>query len=333
MQTYTQSNLAPNPSLPSMPVGPELPPHLSKRKRDSGLDSSDSGSEKRKRITGPTLPPKSLNPNEINLDSDDSSEDDGPQPAAAIGPTLPAAPVDEAPRPRVIGPSMPPPEFSPESDGEAHGKIDQEESDSEDDIGPALPSAALAPIDGTEASDMSASADLEARTDSTKLQRDDWMLAAPSGGDWTSRVDPTKLRNRKFNTSSKAGATSAGAGGKDMWSETPEQKRQRLQNQVLGIATPEQGDSRVQQPDRPARTEEDEEKERRIREYNEKHRGQSLYEQHQKNQDKEEEDDPSKRAFDREKDIGGSRVGFAKKRELMGRAADFGSRFSKGSYL
>jgi len=46
------------------------------------------------------------------------------------------------------------------------------------------------------------------------------------------------------------------------------------------------------------------------------------------------EDDPSKRAFDKEKDIrGGMKIDHAKKKELLSRAADFGSRFAKGSYL
>lgn len=39
------------------------------------------------------------------------------------------------------------------------------------------------------------------------------------------------------------------------------------------------------------------------------------------------------RAFDREKDIGGSFVSAAKRKELMGKVADYGNRFSKGSYL
>jgi hypothetical protein len=47
----------------------------------------------------------------------------------------------------------------------------------------------------------------------------------------------------------------------------------------------------------------------------------------------EEDDDPSKRSFDREKDIGGRHIGEAKKHEMLKKASDFGSRFSKGSYL
>ena len=56
--------------------------------------------------------------------------------------------------------------------------------------------------------------------------------------------------------------------------------------------------------------------------------------EHKKTTPKEKEDDPSKRAFDKEKDIGGGmKIGHAKRKELLNKAADFGSRFSGGKYL
>ena len=80
--------------------------------------------------------------------------------------------------------------------------------------------------------------------------------------------------------------------------------------------------------------EEARETERRIREYNLKNRGTSLYSEHQKAAPKEKEDDPSARVFDKEKDMGmGVKIGHAQKRELLNKAKDFGSRFEKGSYL
>jgi hypothetical protein len=47
----------------------------------------------------------------------------------------------------------------------------------------------------------------------------------------------------------------------------------------------------------------------------------------------EEDDDPSKRAFDREKDIGGSLLGKSQQKEMMKRASNFSSKFSGGKYL
>jgi hypothetical protein len=83
---------------------------------------------------------------------------------------------------------------------------------------------------------------------------------------------------------------------------------------------------------------EDEATARRIREYNEKVRGKSLYEERRERKEKdgtkEEEDDPSKRGFDREKDMAlGGRMGHGEKREMLVKAKDFGSRFQKGSFL
>ncbi len=49
---------------------------------------------------------------------------------------------------------------------------------------------------------------------------------------------------------------------------------------------------------------------------------------------REKEDDPSARAFDKEKDIGlGQKIWTAKRRELMTKAADFGSKFARGKFL
>lgn len=48
----------------------------------------------------------------------------------------------------------------------------------------------------------------------------------------------------------------------------------------------------------------------------------------------EEEDDPSKRAFDREKDMAvGGRITATQRRELINKSANFGGRFQKGSFL
>ncbi|KAL9008132.1 MAG: hypothetical protein Q9173_006713, partial [Seirophora scorigena] len=66
----------------------------------------------------------------------------------------------------------------------------------------------------------------------------------------------------------------------------------------------------------------------------EKNRGASLYTSHKKTKPEAQEDDPSARAFDREKDMaGGMKIGHAKRREMVHKAADFGSRFAGGKYL
>ena len=56
-------------------------------------------------------------------------------------------------------------------------------------------------------------------------------------------------------------------------------------------------------------------------------------ERHKEANPKDKEDDPSKRAFDREKDIGGSSLGVVDKKDMLNKASNFTSKFSGGGYL
>ena len=118
-----------------------------------------------------------------------------------------------------------------------------------------------------------------------------------------------------------------------VWTETPEQKLKRLQNEALGIAAPANSSSADFKDDRRKRKEEKEA--RKIREKIEKERGKSLVEQHeQKGEGKEKEDDPSKRGFDWEKDMGGAtKITNKQRNDMLKKAKGFGDRFSSGSFL
>ena len=158
------------------------------------------------------------------------------------------------------------------------------------------------------------------------LQRQAWMLKPPSQSELAARMDPTKLRARGFNK----GGSSAGS-GHDLWDETPEQKRKRLENEILGISTPS---TKTTTGSTKAKRKADEETARKIKEHNEKNRAKSLYDQHKESGSQAEEDDPSKRAFDYEKDIaGGIKIGHTQRKDMLNRARDFSSRFSGGGYL
>ncbi|OHE92716.1 hypothetical protein CORC01_11997 [Colletotrichum orchidophilum] len=350
-------------------IGPQMPSHLSKRKRtpdDQGADSprakrnnneeidldddSDDdaygptvpdataalkNSTSSKPSIGPTPPPSNLtNSSEIPLDDSDSEDGYGPtapHPSSStqeppknkpsIGPTLPPK--------HSIGPAMPPPDHRPAGDQSAS------DSDSDDDdYGPALPSSTTS-VQRAQAAAVAAAA--TASQAPAAPQRDDWMLAPPTQSGYQER-DPTKLKNRKF----ASGKSSAAAGGgiSSIWTETPEQKRKRLEDAVLGRGDPTAAGSEKNK--QPRRTKEEVERERSISENIASARGKSMYEEHQQNKksgekpvrDEEEEDDPSKRAFDREKDMSlGGKIGTAQRRELLNRAKDFGGRFQKGSYL
>ncbi|KAF5546305.1 hypothetical protein FMEXI_5679 [Fusarium mexicanum] len=307
-------------------IGPQLPPHLSKRKRTP--DDEDSNSSKHRRSESPAK-----NTDEIDLeDSDDGYGPSAPlPPKAPVGPALPTSNKDEidlesdsesdtgpAPPKPTVGPAPPPadisqrPAASPDSD-----------SDSEDDYGPALPGSAKAnkPTIGP-----------QLPSAEPAPQRDSWMLAPPTASGYSER-DPTKMRNRKF--ASKPASSSGPSTVSTIWTETPEEKMKRLQDSVLGRA-----DKNTDTAPKPGKSQEEEERNRRIAANIESQRGKSLYAEHQGRREKEgkkveeEEDDPSKRGFDREKDMAlGGKIGTAQRRELMNKAADFGGRFSKGSFL
>ena len=186
------------------PVGPQLPPHLQKRKRgddENGTDShSDSDSS-----TGP-LPPQK----EGKEQSPPSAKR-----SRVLGPTLPPAPLDERPPSGPLQPTY----------------KDEESSDSDDDFGPALPSARDAATKSTTTGPRTTGSTVPA----APAKRDEWMTLAPQGGDWSQRVDPTKLKSRKFNTGRGAKGPSQAGGGGESWHETPEEKLARLRREAMGI--------------------------------------------------------------------------------------------------
>ncbi len=255
---------------------------------------------------GPSLPPSAPNQDEIDLDDSDSDTGPAPPPVAAV--TLP-----------------------PQPDGSS-------DSDSDDGYGPALPGASTTrrgPIGPA----------MPPAQDPSAPTRDEWMLAPPVSTGYAER-DPTKLKARKFTSKkpSAAGSSSSAAepGLAAIWTETPEEKLKRLQDAVLGRTPGGASAGAVAAED--ARAREAEDKNRQIAAAIAARRGKSLYAEHQaegssrggkggKGQE-EEEDDPSKRAFDREKDMAlGSKIGTAQRRELVAKSANFGGRFQKGSFL
>ncbi|KAF2085657.1 hypothetical protein K490DRAFT_46131 [Saccharata proteae CBS 121410] len=278
-------------------AGPELPPHLlAKRKRATEQEEQASAS---------------ATPSQ-NEASRSTSPDGGEKRRRVMGPAMPPAPLDQ----------MPPP--APQED-------EGSDSSSDDDFGPAPPPANAPKVDIHFYYDDMPDFSNDMKESDSKPQRDEWMMLPPKADDLSARMDPTKLRARGFNTgkSARGANLSSGADGA-MWTETPEQKRKRLENEVMGVTAPasQQGGKESKKRER------DEETARRIREHAEKTRGKSLYEAHKGRTDREEEDDPSKRAFDREKDMGaGLVIGHKQRKEMLSRAKDFGSKFSGGGFL
>lgn len=126
---------------------------------------------------------------------------------------------------KVIGPSLPP--TAPTADA-------TDSSESDDDFGPSLPPSDL--LSGSNGPEAEASGVIEGpsvtETAEKENQRDQWMLQPPTQSDWASKIDPTQLRSRKFNTGKSATATKK---MDSSWVETPEERMRRLQDAVMGI--------------------------------------------------------------------------------------------------
>ncbi|KAM0475072.1 hypothetical protein ACHAPX_007204 [Trichoderma viride] len=329
-------------------IGPQLPSQLTKRKHDEDDDSTSSSNKHPRRDNDAAQP--SQNQDEIDINGSDSdSEDDYGPPRPS---TLPAAPA-----PRSVGPSLPPhlaaaannedeinisdsdsdplPQPPPATAANASNPASDPESsddddDDDDDFGPSLPSAS-APRRQIGPS--------LPPSDDDAPKRDEWMLAPPPSSSTFSERDTTKLRARKFASKPSAKASSA-PGAPSIWTETPEEKLKRLQDAVLGrtsasSSTEAGGDASELQRKKQLRDE-------ALAADIQSQRGKTLLEEHQGEKKKagpaarpeDEEDDPSKRAFDREKDMAvGGRITATQRKELINKSANFGGRFQKGSFL
>ncbi|KAJ5827778.1 hypothetical protein N7447_004541 [Penicillium robsamsonii] len=206
---------------------------------------------------------------------------------------------------KVIGPSLPPPQADSGS----------ESSDDDDDFGPSLPpSGPLKDPVHIEPTDSGSKLEKES-------QRDQWMLQPPSHSDWASKIDPTQLRNRKFNTSKSATAPKS---MDSSWVETPEERMRRLQDAVMGVGTSTNQEDHKDASN--AKLMEDQ-----IKRYKDMTGKNTRLENPGAQK---EDDDPSARAFDREKDMAvASKISSAQRREMVKKAADYNTRFTKGNFL
>ncbi|KAL2821719.1 hypothetical protein BDW59DRAFT_149914 [Aspergillus cavernicola] len=234
-------------------------------------------------------------------------------------------------RRKVIGPSLPPP-TQPDSNTN-----DSDDSDG-DDFGPSLP-----PPEGSVPHQSSAQSTphplntKKEEEENSAPKRDEWMLAPPTADSRSSRVDPTKLRNRKFQSGPRVGNTSSGSGVDSSWTETPEEKMRRLQDEAMGIVSSSSGPGAGGGGATGADDEAAQAMREKVQRYNERVRKSESMVEEKKRKEKgkeEKDDDPSKRAFDKEKDMAlSSKLTHAQRREMVSKASDFGSRFSKGRFL
>ncbi len=175
---------------------------------------------------GPRLPPCLVTKRKRDGEDDDNRSH-SPSPP-------PKSPASSAKRPRNIGPTLPPANLDERPPDDPNS--DSESSSDDDDFGPSLPAAGESTAHAEKDESHSNSNPIGPQAP-VKTNRDEWMIVPPSNGDWSSRVDPTKLKARKFNTGkgAKAPAQSSSGGVDNKWLETPAEKRARLEREMLGI--------------------------------------------------------------------------------------------------
>ena len=291
---------------------------------------------------GPSLPPHLLAKRKRQREEEVKNEE-----AAASGAKLPSSPEDGEKRRRIAGPAMPPALLDERPNQPPNGQEDESSDDDDDDFGPAPPSATN--TGAASRQDEVGPENITHETEPETVKRDEWMMMPPKQDDLAARMDPLKQRPRGFNTGKGGKGPSASGDDNSSWHETPEQKRKRLEDEMMGISKPS---TKASVTTAKADRGKDAAAAAKIREHTvsrhfeccsrmnqgpnseqEKTRGASLMEQHQNSKGNIEEDDPSKRAFDREKDMGGRTIGQIQRKEMLNKASGFSSKFSGGSYL
>ncbi|KAK4550111.1 hypothetical protein LTR36_003078 [Oleoguttula mirabilis] len=274
---------------------------------------------------GPALPPHLLAKRKRL--QEDTVED---APITTSGAKRSPSPTEGEKRRRVAGPAMPPASLD-ERPVEPVNAAEESDSDDEDGFGPSLPPGGADEV-GDEQNEETNAARARSPLEAEKPRRDDWMMMPPEQDDLAARMDPTKIRARGFNTGKGAKGPKGTGADNSAWNETPEQRQKRLQDEVMGTAKTASPGPQSTGPS--ARSAREEAAAMKTRQQVEKARGPSLVEQHKGTKGPEAEDDPSKRSFDREKDMStGMRIGHTQRKEMLNQAAGFSSKFSGGSYL
>jgi len=282
-------------------IGPELPPHLlKKREDDSESDSSDEG-------YGPQLPsvacrgpaPSALAGNGESSDSDDS-----------YGPALP-------------------PQFKQNRNSELDGarpRSDLVDSDSDSDgemIGPTI-----AEKTDKQLSKEEVAREFEMRSNKMKdklegkdvkeVKRESWMLELPE-----EKANSFGLGPRQF---SRKGLPEKGK-DRSMWTDSPAEKERKLREGV--------GDEEVVEA--PIVNLRDLEMEKVSKELKQKRGADSLMELHEKKLIKKKKEDlangevAERRPFDRDIDLQANRFDDAVKKNMLKSAAKINDRFSQGN--
>ncbi|KAK4056988.1 hypothetical protein OIO90_001888 [Microbotryomycetes sp. JL221] len=357
-----------------MGIGPELPPELAAQLGRSAQQvnhDDDHHDDDRSARIGPEAPAAASSvPHEGPVAPDTDSDDD-------FGPALPpdmmqarqqpltsvqedsgrlsvvagrAMPHSSSARGSALGPSLPP--STSHSSRKETPLSNMYSEDSDDDYGPGpmpmAPGQAIDDNDGArqfrEREQRLADKARREAEDKAKPKREEWMLVPPKELDLMKSLDPTKLKGRGFSQKATSDKPKSNQEGIDLWTETPQQRAQRLEDEALGkrkkaVQSRTGGGESVPETDEERRKRKrDERLKREVEEYNQSSRKDTLLDQHSKSKkakkDRGEQEEPV--AFwDRDRDmaVGGRLMDDGKRRDVIRNAKELGGRFGGGSFL
>ncbi|KAF4207117.1 hypothetical protein CNMCM8980_007310 [Aspergillus fumigatiaffinis] len=260
-----------------------------KRKSDDpGSDTETSPALKRRKVFGPVLP--------SSYDPEDTETEQGAESTRTDG-------------------------LSQEDEDE------DEDEEADDDYGPSLP-----PLGGEfTANPNEVKMDNESHIQSGKpdahnnnSQRDIWMLRPPRPSELSTRLDPTRLKNRKFQ-----GGQSLSYSGEEVditWTETPQQKLKRLQDEAMGVSSQpvlshDKSSTSMASKSPP-------------RQHNSSKASERLPPSSTNSLMSSSNDDPSCRPFRWATDMASApKLSTLQHQKQVGEALDFASKFTKGKYL
>ncbi|KAI5821935.1 hypothetical protein K523DRAFT_422291, partial [Schizophyllum commune Tattone D] len=222
-------------------IGPELPPHMQRPKKDEEEEASDDED-----AFLPELPP--------DLKGSAKGPSSTPTPSAPRPSASASGPSTSKPTPASAASMRPPPAPTPYDD-----------DDSDDDVGPKPLAAPAVRHDENEGIRRFMEVEQRRREEAENaskpktLQRESWMLVPPSASELLSNIDPTKKRT--FSTSTLAPASSRKKNEPNLWTETPQERLQRLKDEVMGRTKAETEGRRKRAVNPVAEEEEDDESE------------------------------------------------------------------------
>ncbi|KAI9509867.1 hypothetical protein F5148DRAFT_683907 [Russula earlei] len=342
-------------------MGPRNPAHplarnpAAERRSGSGAVQQQVKAGPSFTVVGPAIPAQHGSALPVPRYEEEEEEDED-EDAHGYAPELPPDLAAARAKPSVAGagPSRP----SRRTIGPARGPFpreeeEEEEEESEGEIGPTPPPPPLWGRANADPREDAVTEFMQKEAQRRKAieeaarpkipQREEWMLVPPSSSDLLNTLDPTKLNKpRQFSRSTAPPKVVDNT----LWTETPEERRQRLADEVMGKkrrvenADPDQGADDADDGEAPKRRKREAELQRQVDEYTRTHRGAALVEAHAQQEAKRKQGEPEEPAaiWDHARDmgVGGRLMDDKDRRRILQDAKGLSDRFGSsrgGTFL